>query len=183
MLQVARDAAQDGSERFREQLLSDLEESEFTKPVIALSSRTNPDEWFELLSEVTANEGITKMLGACRRQLEETPSHPGLLLLAGICRTASLRFQQGPQDVRTAFAVLRRTMSDEQARLAVAKNVLAHAERLIPSRLELLVEAILQRDSSGAMIRHCYATAQTDGQTHHTAIVLLAQGILKTLTK
>ena len=183
MLQVARDAAQGGSERFREQLLSYLEESEFTKPVIALSGRMNPDEWFELLYEVTGNDGITKMLGACRRQLEETPSHPGLLLLAGMCRTASANFQQGPQDVRAAFAVLRRTMTDERARLHVAKQLLTHAERLVPSRIELLVEAILQGDSSAGMIRHCYVAAQTDGQAHHTAIMLLARAILKTLTK
>jgi hypothetical protein len=143
----------------------------------------NPDEWFDLLEQVTGNDGITKMLGACRRQLEENPSHPGLLLLAGICRTASVRFQQGPQDVRSAFAVLKRTIPDEQARLAIAKNVTAHAERLMPSRLDLLVDAILQGDSSPVMARHCYMTAQIDGQTHHTAVMLLARAILSSLTK
>lgn len=183
MLQVARDAAQSGNERFREQLLSYLEESEFTKPVIALASRMNPHEWFELLSQVTGNDGITKMLGACRRQLEETPSHPGLLMLAGICRTASVRFQQGPQDVRTAFSILRRIMPDEQARLAVAMQVFQNAERLIPSRLDLLLDAVLQGDPSPAALRHCYTEAQSGSQTHHTAIMLLAQSVLKTLAE
>src|SRR4051812_34977323 len=85
-----------GDRKFREQLLAYPEESEFTKPVAALARRIEAAEWFEVLGRVQGVDGITKLLGACRRQLEESPSHPGLLLLAGLCRTASPDPQQGP---------------------------------------------------------------------------------------
>jgi hypothetical protein len=121
------------------------------------------------------------MLGACRRQLEENPSHPGLLLLAGICRTASPNPQQGPQDMRSAFVVLRRMLPDEQARLAIATNLVAHAQRLIPSRVDVVMQSVLQGDSSPTIVRHFYRQAPTDSETHHRAVMVLVAGVLDAL--
>ncbi len=181
MLQTARDGAALGTEKFREQLLAYLEESEFTKPIVELSSRIEPQEWFDVLSRVTGVDGITKLLGACRRQLEESPSHPGLLLLAGLCRTASQNPQQGPQDLRGGVIVLRRDCPDVQQRLWIAMQVAAHAERLIPSRLDVVLQAILEGDSSLDLARFCYARAGTDSDAHHLTALLLAHGLLEVI--
>ena len=117
MLQAARDAVTFGLENFRQQLLVYLEESEFTNPVAELTTRIDPGEWFDVLSRVTGLDGIMKLLGACHRQLEESPSHPGLLLLAGLCRTASPSPQEGSQDVHS-FPTRRSSDLWQSSRLA-----------------------------------------------------------------
>lgn len=185
MLQTARDAARGGApgsnERFREQLLAYLEESEFTQPVVALTGRIDPDDWFQVLAMVKGIDGITKLLGACRRQLEESPSHPGLLLLAGLCRTASPNPQQGPQDVRGGFIALRRHFPDPAGRLKVAEQLTRHALRLIPSRLDTVLAAMLEGDPSRLMARHCYAKAEGYGEASALALGCLAQGLIEAL--
>jgi ATP-dependent DNA helicase RecQ len=179
MLQAARVAAESGAEKFREQLLSYLEESEFTKPLKALATRINPKEWFDVLRQVTGIDGITKLLGSCRRELvESNPSHPGLLLLAGLCRTASPNPELGSQDLRTAFIVLQRYYPNAQNRVRIAKNLTVYAERLIPSRLDMILHAILEGDRSLELARYCYKRAGTDSETHHLSILVLALGIV-----
>jgi hypothetical protein len=185
MLQAARDAARagpsDGNERFREQLLAYLEESEFTKPVAALAARIDPSDWFQVLSRVQGGDGITKLLGACRRQLEEAPSHPGLLLLAGLCRTASPNPQQGPQDIRSGVIALRRAWPSAGARVEVAEQVTGQALRLVPSRVDAVLMAMLEGDSSRAMARFCYGKAGAFGKARELAVRYLAQGLLEVL--
>jgi ATP-dependent DNA helicase RecQ len=186
MLQVARNAAEFGSDVFRRELLDYLEESEFSKPVAELSTRLRPTEWFELLSKVNGNDGISKMLGACRRQLEENPSHPGLLLIAGLCLSASLNPQQGPLDLRNGFANLRRELPNEEQRLLVAEKLIEQAIRLTPSHLDLVILSILEGDPSPMLARHAYERAETGGLAHHQTTLIMAQGllgVLRNLTK
>ena len=177
MLQTARDAASLGPQEFRKQLLAYLEESEFTEPVTELSTRMNPEEWFKVLSQVTGIDGITKLLGACRRQLENFPSHPGLLLLSGLCRTASPNPQQGIQDIRGSFTALRRTSLDAQHRAQTIEQLMLHVERLVPSQLDAVLYAILEGDPTRESARFCYSMATTDSMAHHSAILILLQGV------
>jgi hypothetical protein len=83
VLQAARDAARQPSAgereaRFRQQVLAYLEESEFTRPVAGLAQAVRPEEWFGLLGRLEGMDGVIKLLGACRRRLEEaTDPAPG----------------------------------------------------------------------------------------------------------
>ncbi len=183
MLLTAREAATLGPEQFRKQLLEYLEESEFTKPVleIATQSQINPHDWFKVLSQVTGVDGISKLLGACRRQLEESPSHPGLLIMAGLCRIASPNPYQGFQDLRGGFIALKRYYSDPQQRLWVARKILEHARRLIPSKLDAVLAAILEGDPSYDLARFGYEQAGIDSEAQHKAIILLANEVLNTI--
>jgi hypothetical protein len=184
MLQVARDAvrlAADGPESFRRQLLAYLEESEFTEPVGALAQRSEPEEWFAVLARVEGIDGITKLLGACRRRLEDSPSHPGLLLLAGICRTTSPHPEQGPDDIRSGFLILRRHDPDPLRRLGVAVKVIEHIRRLAPSRLDAVLVALLEGDPSRLMARCCYEHAEDGGSAHDLATRHLCVGILEAM--
>jgi ATP-dependent DNA helicase RecQ len=182
MLETARNAAAQGPDRFREELLRYLEESKFTKPVVELASRINPVEWFEVLSAVLGVDDVGKLLGACRRQLEESPSHPGLLLLAGVCRTASPNPRQGPQDLRGGFISLKRYYPKESDRLWVATRVVEHTRRLAPSRLSLALQAILQGDPSTSLARFCYAQADSDSEAQLLAVLTMAQGVAESLS-
>jgi RecQ family ATP-dependent DNA helicase len=184
MLQVARDAVRqpaNGEASFRQQLLAYLEESEFSKPVENLAGRIEPAEWFALLVRVEGMDGITKLLGACRRRLEDSPSHPGLLLLAGICRTTSLYPEQGPDDIRSSFLILGRHYPEPAQRLKIALQVIEHVRRLAPSRLDSVLVAILEGDSSRPMVRCCYEHAEDGGTAHEWATRYLCAGILTAL--
>jgi len=181
MLLTARKAAVEGSQKFRADLLSYLEESEFTKPISELVTREDPVEWFQVLSRVEGIDGITKLLGACRRQLEESPSHPGLLLLAGLCRIASPYPYQGYSDLRASFISLVRRDGRTQDRIKVACDVVAQTERLVPSRRDLVLQAMLEGDSSLEMARFCYRQAGPDSEVQHLAILMLAHGVFETI--
>jgi ATP-dependent DNA helicase RecQ len=184
MLQVARDAARgaaDGPDVFRRQLLAYLEESEFTKPVGDLAQRIEPAEWFGVLARVEGADGITKLLGACRRRLEDSPSHPGLLLLAGICRTTSPYPEQGPDDIRSGFLILGRHFPEPARRLGIAEQVIEHLRRLAPSRLDSVLVAMLEGDPSRVMARCCYEHAGDGGQAHEWATRHLCAGVLEAM--
>jgi hypothetical protein len=188
ILQAARDAVRAGgrgaiSERFREQLLAYLEESEFTKPVNVLATRVHPREWFELLAQVRGMDGITKLLGACRRKLEESPSHPGLLLLAGLCRTASPYPEQGPLDVRSSFIVLQRYFPDPLQRVKLAEKVVESVHRLARTQADVVLQAVLEADPSRPMARFCYENAGDGTPMHEAALGCLASGLVHELPK
>jgi RecQ family ATP-dependent DNA helicase len=182
MLQAARDAArlplpEHRQSAFRQQLLAYLEVSEFTEPVKSLVGSLKPDAWFGLLDRVEGMDGVVKLLGACRRRLEEVPDHPGLLLLAGLCRTASANPEQGPLDVRSAFLVLARTFRDPAERVQVAQRALEQVRRLTPSQADAMLGAALEGDASREMARFCYAEAQEDGPNFGMALGLLCRGL------
>jgi RecQ family ATP-dependent DNA helicase len=186
MLLVARDAAREesassGNQRFREQLLAYLEESEFTKPVASLATNIAPDEWFQILDQVQGVDGTTKLLGACRRQLEESPSHPGLLLLAGLCRMTTPHSEQAVQDIRSSFTVLRQYNHDPVCRVRIAEQVVEHVQRLVPSQLDSVLFAMLESDPSRDMARYCYEKAPSYGEAHALAIRCLAQELITVL--
>jgi len=186
MLQVARDAvrlAADGADSFRRQLLAYLEESEFTKPIGTLAQHIEPGEWFAVLARVEGLDGITKLLGACRRRLEDSPSHPGLLLLAGICRTTSPYPEQGPDDIRSGFIILSRHYPEPAQRLAIAVQVIEQVRRLASSQLDLVLIAMLEGDSSRLMVRCCYEHAGDGGSAHELATRHVCAGILEALQR
>jgi RecQ family ATP-dependent DNA helicase len=186
MLQTARDAAQASSSparnaRFREQLLAYLEESEFSKPVETLAGRVHPQEWFDVLGQVQGMDGVTKLLGACRRRLEESPSHPGLLLLAGLCRTASPYPDQGPLDIRSSFIALQRHFPDKAHRVWVAERATESIRRLARSQVDVVLQAVLEGDPSLAMARFCYQHASEGAEAHEAALGRMVAGLIKTL--
>jgi RecQ family ATP-dependent DNA helicase len=186
MLQTARDASRAGvgragSAKFREQLLAYLEESEFSKPVATLAGRIHPPEWFEILSQVRGIDGVTKLLGACRRRLEESPSHPGLLILAGICRTASPYTEQGTLDIRSGFVALERCFPDPLGRVKIAELLTEHVRRLASSQVDSVLLAVLEGDPSYAMARFCYLQADDGAQAHEIAFGYLVSALIDDL--
>ena len=101
------------NETIREALLSYLEKSPFTEPLLQLAERIEPQEWWNvldinneldqpLLREV---DGARQLLGGCRRTLESFPSHPGLYLLSGFARLLlpNQEAEQALSDIRSGF--------------------------------------------------------------------------------
>ncbi|MEI6292616.1 MAG: helicase-related protein, partial [Methanomicrobiales archaeon] len=149
MLQAARDGAAVGPGKFREYLMNYLEESEFTQRIKEIARDDNPKTWFEFLTIVYGKDTIEQVLGSCRKQLEEYPSHPGLLIIAGLCRTASDIPEHGPLDIVNAFVVINRLYPDLQQRIRIAGQTLLHANHLLESeQIEAIKDAMKQGDPS-----------------------------------
>lgn len=185
MLQVARIGAEQGPEEFRRQLLAFLEESEFTEPVRILASRLDAAEWFSLLDKVKGMDDITKLLGACRRQLQETPEHPGLFLLAGLCSLSSPYPDEGRRLIALSLSGLRGRI-DNVDRVEIAKKLQITGKKLFsssPQKQSTILSAMLIGDTSSDMLDFCYREAEPFSEAHHTAIRLVATRILKTTTK
>lgn len=179
MLQTARDAVRLGGGAFREQLLQYMEESEFTRPIRELSTRLEPSEWFQLLAKAEGRDGLAKLFGACRRQLEEFPKHPGLLLLRGFCRLGD---GEGLRDIGSAFQILSRDFSTMD-RSHIAANLITATSQRFPSKLEEVIMAILDVDPSQEMARTCYRGAPAYGSAYAHALFILVDGILHLLQK
>ncbi len=175
MLQAARDP-----KKFREQLMAYMEESEFTKPVKELTKKVSPPEWFALIDKAEGVDGIVKLFGACRRQLEEFPEHPGLLLITGFCR---LHYgDEGLRDISGAFFVLRENYPDID-RYNIAKILIERVRTKFPAKLDKVLEAILDGDPSPEIARFCYAEAESYSRTYIKAFFVLVDGILNSLQK
>jgi len=183
MLQSARDAVALGPAAFREHLIAYLEESEFTTRVAELVATAEPGRWLLALGPVDGLDSLTKLFGACRRGLEEDPGHPGLLMLAGICRLACFGPGGGEQDVCNGFAALRRYVPDTAGRTAIAEQLLASVERLAPSSRDHALGAILEGDGSRELARFCYERATIDTPVHYSAIVALAGALAAAFTE
>ncbi|MDD1703168.1 MAG: RecQ family ATP-dependent DNA helicase [Methanoregula sp.] len=181
MLQTARDAAENGPDVFRQQLLDYLEESEYTAPVVEFSKRDNPDLWFEVLSRVNGLDGISKLLGACRRQLEESPEHPGLLLLAGLCRLASPSAHQAEQDIRNGFLALKKNYSGKGERSQIIKKYIAETERLCPTKVDVVLKVLLEADSSPEIVHFTYSRAEPWSEVHQIALTQVMNEILDSI--
>lgn len=173
MLEAARNP-----ERFREQLMAYLEESEFTQPVKELAQRISPSEWFDLIDRAEGADGLVKLSGACRRQLEEFPRHPGLLLLAGFCR---LHYDdEDLRDVQGAFRYLREDYPEIQPH-DIAKGLIDRVKIRFPGKLDSVLNAILDAESSRAVARVCYMEAIPYGLVYERALLVLVNNIIKTL--
>lgn len=178
MLQAVRDAEKLGIQSFREQLNNYMTESEFTKPVKELTTRISPYEWFDLLKKAEGVDGLIKLFGACRRQLEEFPEHPGLLLLTGFCR---LNYgEDGLRDIGSAFIVLKQNYSAID-RVLIAKQTINLIKERFPGKLNEVLLTLMEIEPSRELARLCYAEALPYSSPYAKAIFILIEEILKTL--
>lgn len=134
MLQAARDGVEQGPAAFREALLTYLEASTFTEAVKQVARSDDHRLWLAELDRVQGMDDLTQLLGACRRQLEEYPSHPGLLILAGFCRAAGITPEDGMKDIAEGFRNLNRRQVTSNVRGEVEDAVISHTRRLMPLR-------------------------------------------------
>ena len=176
MLQAARDA-----KKFREQLIAYMEESEFTQPVKKIAQRkgrVNPSEWFGILDKARGVEGMVKLFGACRRQLEEFPEHPGLLLIAGFCRL--YYGDEGLRDIRNAFLILKERF-EYVDQLWLANEIIKRTRVRFAEKLDAVLNAILEGNSSIDIARLCYINATPYTTVYIRAFFILAEEALNFL--
>ncbi|MDW8051836.1 MAG: RecQ family ATP-dependent DNA helicase [Armatimonadota bacterium] len=171
MLQATRDAIRLGKQQFREQLNSYLAESKYTAPVLELSKRVNPHEWFALIDTIEGVDDLINLLGACRRQLEELPEHPGLLILRGFCYFHY--GEEGIQDIISALYVLRREFPEISLQSVLSPLLNAVAARF-PNRYERLLLALLEAQPDRETIRTCYRHAPAYSSAHLLAATKLS---------
>lgn len=180
MLQAARDAVDLGDQKFREQLNTYMAESEFTQPVRELTKRVSPSEWFALIKKAEGVDGLVKLFGACRRQLEEYPEHPGLLLLTGFCR---LHYgEEGLRDIGNAFFILKRDYPKINS-LEVIRYLIAVTKERFPTKLDKVLELLLDTNPSKEIVRLCYVESPPYGSAYAKALFMLANDIIKILKK
>lgn len=126
-------------------------------------------------------DDITKLLGACRRQLQETPDHPGLLLLSGLCSLNSPYPEEGRRLIALSFSGLCR-LFDNSDRIKIAKNLQLSSKKLFPSspqKQSTTSSAMLIGDTCSDMLDFCYREAEQFDEAHHTAVRLVATRILQ----
>jgi RecQ family ATP-dependent DNA helicase len=150
MLQAARDGVEQGPAAFREALLTYLEASTFTETVKQIARSDDHRLWLAELDRVQGMDDLTQLLGACRRQLEEYPSHPGLLILAGFCRAAGLTPEEGFKDIAEGFRNLSRRQVASKVWEEIENAVINHTRQLMPSREGDVSRAIRRGDSQAA---------------------------------
>jgi RecQ family ATP-dependent DNA helicase len=184
MWEITRLGANLGSEKFREALLAFLEESAFTEPVMAIAEthRLEPEKWFELLDRIQGNDDLINLLGACRRQLQETPDHPGLLLMAGLCSLAGPRREPGERLLVGAYRELSKHRWPDDERVALAARTLRVGQKLFADAEIPILWAIVTGADSAALTRYCYEQAPPYSRAHQAATRALTQGILKLIT-
>ncbi|MDD2779813.1 MAG: helicase-related protein, partial [Candidatus Methanomethylophilaceae archaeon] len=134
MLQAARDGVEQGPAAFREALLTYLEASKFTRAIKQIARSDDHRLWPAELDRVQGMDDLTQLLGACRRQLEEYPTHPGLLILAGFCRAAGTTPEEGFKDIAEGFRNLNRQQVGTKILVEVGDAVIKNTQRLMPSR-------------------------------------------------
>lgn len=176
MLQAARDGSRYGAAVFRAQLLAYLADSEFSDTVRALSERSEPADWLDLLARIDTPDAAAWVLGACRRALEDNPSHPGLLLLAGVARLVCSAGKGAEGEITAGMAALRRTVPDEIMRAGIAAQIAAYIRRLSPANVDMALLAMVEGDCSPMMARLCLVGATPGSAAFQMATVVTTGG-------
>lgn len=172
MLQVARVGTR-SKEEFRRQLLAYLEESEFTPLVAEAAATDDIGVWLSVIEKVMDQTDLEKLVGACRRELEENPSHPGLLLMAGL--GSLLLGDAGEGDVRAAFTSMSR-MDVRWDYYRLTKMVLAQVRRIDRSKASE-VASIMITSGPVEVARALYA----EGEEESLALRMMMNNIVKEL--
>ncbi|MFA7199609.1 MAG: RecQ family ATP-dependent DNA helicase, partial [Methanoculleus sp.] len=146
MLQAARDGVKQGPAAFREALITYLEASRFTEAVKQIARSDDYRLWLAEFDRVQGMDDLTQLLGACRRQLEEYPSHPGLLIMAGFCRAAGKTPEEGVRDLAEGFRNLKREHVAPEVCGEVEDAIINHTRRLMPSREPDISRVIQEAD-------------------------------------
>lgn len=174
MLQAARGGVEFGVEHFRREILAYLTESAFTAPVRALATKLEPGQWLDVLSKVAGPDDVAWLLGACRRELEDTPSHPGLLLLAGVSCMASPNPMQ-PGDLRNGAIALCSVLPDPTYRAGVIAQIVPHIKRLALKQVDAALYALLEGDPSVPLALFCSLEASPGSAAHQLALSLKSE--------
>ena len=152
MLQVARVGCTSKQE-FRRQLLAYLQESEFTPLLAEVATTDNIDVWLAVLLKVKDQTDLEKVIGACRRELEDNPSHPGLLLLVGL--NAMLLGDGGEGDLRSAFLSMSRVNVNWNYD-KLARGILEEVRRIDRSRCAAVSTVMLEASNIVEVARVTY---------------------------
>lgn len=152
MLDAARQGSINGPDGFREYLMNYLVESEFTIPVKKIARSDNWQEWLKPLSQAKGKSGLEKLLGSCRRQLEETPNHPGVLLLAGISQVGVNENGIVSQDLANGFSSLKKLYPQTEISIRMAQDILDYVQKRYPSETDIVVASIIKGDNSISVI-------------------------------
>lgn len=185
ILEIVREGQRGGIDQFRAGFLTYLDETEWTKMIRKPTDQPHitkpteiPDDWIEIISNIKGKDDINKLLGACRRELDENPDLIGVRLMAGLCLMAEGDLEQGSRDLTKAFRSLSRRSLNDEYRLNLAKQIITQTKRLIPSRLDSVLKIMLENDPSLNFARFCYAQVETYSGAHYLAVSRLLQSVV-----
>jgi len=179
MAEVARSASQlqtveEQDEYVRGELRAYLEESPFTKPLLALVEQIDPAEWLQVL--VLSNEsdvpllstvdGVRQLRGGCRRTIESYPEHPGLFFLSSISRL----LLPNP-DVELAMAEARHSFQ------AIAELPNRYQTSIINELLQQGYKVMLRRTEDGPTLFKAIATIALEEYPHRDLAHLLSADV------
>ncbi|MCM8749207.1 RecQ family ATP-dependent DNA helicase [Thermomicrobiaceae bacterium CFH 74404] len=183
MLEVARAATAvdaSGTQKFRDELLRYLEESEYSDAVRSLREDL-PDDWLALFRRASAPDALPKLAGAVRRHLEERPFHPGLLLLRGLVEVTR---SGGGEYIDSAFRILAQDYPQVDLDRLAWQLLHVLAEEIgsgNPERLDAVIEMLLRCRETLGFARLCYQLAPEHGWAHLRAVVRLAEGVAEAM--
>ena len=179
MLEVAR-AVVAGRADLRQELLRYLEESEYTEPVRVLPE-DDPEQWLALFRAARSPDSLPRLAGAVRRQLEERPYHPGLLLLSGLIDLSRGGTSRTLQEAFTRLA--RDYPAIDRERLAMAVLELFQAEDTSAEMWDRVLCALLTAHPTPAFAREVYRRAPTGGEALLAALVVLIEDVANVVSR
>jgi hypothetical protein len=149
-----------------------------TKDLHITKPTENPNDWLEIISNVKGKDDINKLLGACRRELDEDPDLVGVRMMAGLCLISEGNMKHGSDDLSRAFRSLKRIVPINQDRFDISRKVTAEAKRLAPSRLDIVLGSMLEADPSIDLLRFSYENSKENSDFRLVTVSLLLQNIL-----
>ena len=186
-------AVREGSknpEKYREILISYMGEKEFTQLIGKLldeekrEGRLDYQKWFnDILKKAKEKPRLMLLEMACQRRLGEI-KHPMLEILLGFSRlyypdiySYSLGY------IKTGFRTLKE-MYPEVRRDEVFNELIKHVEKLLPEKLDEVLEAVLEEDDSIEIARLCYQYATTPyNKPYVKGFFIIAKNILNVLNE
>jgi len=185
ILEIVREGYKDGIDQFRTRFLTYLDETEWTKMIRKPANEPNitkptenPEDWITILSNIKGRDDINKLLGACRRELDENPDLIGVRLMAGLCLIAEGDSVQGSRDMSKAFHLLNRKDLDQDNRLNLEKQLIKQTKRLAPSYLNEVLNITLKNDNSLDLARFCYNLVELYTDAHYIAVSHMLQSVV-----
>lgn len=161
LVQGLKDADGDGDALGR-YLANFLSQNVFTSAVAAVAqgAHLQPDSWWEIVDRANTVELVSKLLAVTRRQLESSPTHPGLLLMEAVAAAMG-----SATDAATiAGSLLAGLSSYESIREAddppvevLVRKTVSRLARSSDERFDQVIEATLSRTYRDDLARAAYS--------------------------
>jgi len=136
------------------------------------------ESWWRVLDDINGLDGLIDLHLASQRKIRSEPNNPVFRVIAGFCAMAFEYEAQRRSDFLKGLCGLRDSTT-EAFKVEMIRQIFSHAELLMPSQKDLILENIWRSVPSLEISRFCYEKSEFSNEICHSSLFEMVNGVLE----